>query len=154
MKNKVFMALTALLLWTQFGVPGVAKAWKVKSICYIDCGVPIGFITANPTVVQLPSSSSLGTTQLKWFWDFYPRKPLFSLACVYVQVNAQAQASVVQCEHPGNTYTTNISWIGEGYMYTFIVSAYVGDTVPVSSLFQIVAEPGRQTSVDVTGVLQ
>ncbi|PKM03741.1 MAG: hypothetical protein CVV16_07895 [Gammaproteobacteria bacterium HGW-Gammaproteobacteria-6] len=147
------MFLSALLLWAQFMAPDMAYAYKVKNLCIVNCGVPIGFINASPAVVILPSSSSMGSTQLKWTWDFEPRKPWFKLGCVYVHVNDQMNANVVQCEHPGNTYTTNISWITAGNMYTFILSPYVGDTVPVDSLIQIVAAPGKQTSVDVTGVL-
>lgn len=162
MRSKISIGLAAVLLWAQFGVPSMAFAWKPKPpLCFINCAVPVGFIEANPATVLLPSSSTAGSTELRWNWNFldvygneFRKGATFPLACIYVRMNAAAHASVVQCEWPGHTYTSNVSWIVAGNMYTFTLSPYVGDTVSIYALGPIIATPGKRTSVDVIGVLR
>jgi hypothetical protein len=46
-------------------------------------------------------------------------------ACVYVSVNDESSMHVVDCEHPGNSYTVPISWIvaPNSYLFTIAISS-------------------------------
>lgn len=153
MKVKVSLVLSAILLIALSFAPNNAFAWKPNALCYTNCGLPFGDISANPSNVQVPDYSSTGSTQLRWFYDWEPRRPMFALGCVYVQVNNSTQANVVQCEWPGHNQTTNIPWITAGNHYTFTLSAFVGNSVHESSLITLIPTVGGRFFTHVNGVL-
>ena len=149
MKINSILVSTACLLACAC-LPNEAKAWKPQApYCYINCGIPVGSISANPASVIVPTSSSVGSTVLTWSWDFIHGPATFPLACIYVRENASTVANVVQCEWPGNTHHTTIPWIEPNSMYTFTLGPYQGDTVAVHSLLTLVPAQGSQVSVDV-----
>lgn len=152
MKGKFFPLLAATILWAQFGSVGDANAYKPKApFCYQTgqpCGIPAGNISADPQTVHTPSSSATGTTRLTWKWDFESGGPSFQHACIYVRVNYETDAHKVQCEWPGNTLRTDISWIAAGFRYTFTLAPNQGSTVNALALNQLAGS----SSVVVNGV--
>lgn len=150
MSMKSILVAFLVVLGAQFAIANNAYAWKPKPPwCYVNCALPYAKITAHPRVVVVPAGTPVGTTTLRWEWDFLGEGGAsFPLACVYVRVNENMHASKVHCEWPGNSHRTTIPWIIPGNVYTFIVSADVGNTVHVD---QMAALLGRSV-VDVVGV--
>lgn len=155
MKKNILLVIASVLTWASLSVTNEAHAWKPKPpFCYYNCGIVLGEITAQPETVLIKAPSQVGSTTLRWKWDIYFGPPSFPLLCVYVQVNADAHASKVGCEWPGNFTNTTIPWIVAGNLYTFTLSPDIGNTVPAISLNQGIVghENGKKISVDVIGV--
>lgn len=110
--------------------------WAPGPGCNYNCPPPVGSISASPSVVSVPAGG-LGRVSIRWTWDEARDQPFTQYSCLWVSGNGESNAHVVQCEHPGNTYTTNLNWIAAGNSYVFRVApGFPGGpfTKPVSSL--------------------
>ncbi|OHE83063.1 MAG: hypothetical protein A2579_02925 [Lysobacterales bacterium RIFOXYD1_FULL_69_11] len=150
MKSKIAAGVFSVLaLCTALDASKDAKAWKPTApYCYMNCGIPIGDLSANATTVAVPAGSALGSVTLSWKWDWYHGGAMFPLACVYVRANAEPNFRVFQCEWPGNRHHSVAPWIAPGSMYTFVLAPYSGDVVGFNSVFPL---PGT-SPVDVVGI--
>jgi len=97
-----------------------AGMWRPKANpCSYNCPPPVGSISA-PAHVAVPASGR-GSASIRWSWDQSRRQPVAEYSCLWVSGAGESVARIVQCEHPGHTYTLNIPWIGIG-MQTFRVA--------------------------------
>jgi hypothetical protein len=103
-------------------------AWNPGSpLCTYNCGPVSASISASPSTLSLPANTA-GNTNLTWTWDESQDTPPYEYFCVYVSVSGESDAHVLDCEHPGNTYTTSASWIVGGNYYDFRVSPGIPPT--------------------------
>jgi hypothetical protein len=139
--------LTNALAAMQSGGP-VAN-WTPGPGCLYNCPVPTGSVSASPSTVYAPAGG-MGNVTMRWTWDEDHGKPIAEYSCLWVSGNGEPDAHVVQCEHPGNTYTTKLNWIAAGSNYTFRVAPGNPNgpyTKPIAAL-QVIA------STTVVGVAQ
>jgi hypothetical protein len=101
---------------------GPVANWVPGNPCSFNCPLPVGSISASPSVVSAPAGG-MGNVSIRWTWDESKAQPVTQYACLWVSGNGETDAHVVQCEHPGNTYTTNLNWIAAGSSYVFYVAA-------------------------------
>lgn len=118
-------------------------------ICIYNCAPPTGRISASPSVVGAPAGG-MGHVSIQWYWTEDPNKPLTEYSCLWVAGDGELNAHIVQCEHPGHTYTTDLNWIAAGHRYVFSVAPgnpYGPYTKSASSLLTL-------ASTTVVGVVQ
>lgn len=117
------MNVTRLILITLMFVsaPAIgAGMWRPKaSPCLYNCPPPVGSMS-SPAQVVVPASGR-GTAAIRWSWNQSRSKPVTEYSCLWISRAEESVARVVQCEHPGHTYTQNFSWIGVG-VQTFRVA--------------------------------
>lgn len=103
--------------------------------------------------MYLPPNTA-GNSQIIWKWN-KRNHTASGFACLYVVMNAGGTATVAQCERDDRWLYTNIPWIVAPNDYFFIISRYVGDNVPTSSLQQLSFKgpPYPRSDVLVTGIL-
>lgn len=102
-------------------VKGPVANWSPGPACLYNCPLPVGSISASPSIVYAPAGG-MGSVSIRWTWDESRAQPVAQYSCLWVSGNGEANAHVVQCEHPGNTYTTNLNWIAAGSSYVFRVA--------------------------------
>lgn len=111
--------LTAALAAVQ--PVGPVANWVPGAPCSFNCPPPVGSISASPSVVSAPAGG-MGNVSIRWTWDESHSQPITQYSCLWVSGNGESDAHIVQCEHPGNTYTTNLTWIAAGSNYVFRVA--------------------------------
>lgn len=111
--------LTAALA-ARTAVNAADPKWKPGAPCAFNCPPPVGSITASPEVVAVPTGG-MGPVSLRWTWDESRDRPVTEYSCLWASGGDEPDGHIVQCEHPGNTYTTRLDWIGLG-SYTFRVA--------------------------------
>jgi hypothetical protein len=128
---------------------GPVTNWVPGNPCSFNCPPPVGSISASPNVVSAPAGG-MGNVSIRWTWDENRSQPVTQYSCLWVSGNGETDGHVVQCEHPGNTYTTNLNWIAAGSSYVFFVAPGNPNgpfTRPVSQLIVL-------ASTTVVGVAQ
>ncbi|MFK2905293.1 hypothetical protein ISP17_15120 [Dyella ginsengisoli] len=100
---------------------GPVANWSPGPGCVYNCPLPVGSISASPSIVYAPAGG-MGSVSIRWTWDESRSQPVAQYSCLWVSGNGEPNAHVVQCEHPGNTYTTNLNWIAAGSSYVFRVA--------------------------------
>ncbi|WP_323120333.1 hypothetical protein [Burkholderia alba] len=116
----------------------VTPYWNPGSgpFCLYNCPPPVGSVSASPQQVSVPKNGT-GSTTLHWTWNESRGQPIAEYACLWVSAAGEQNAHMVDCEHPGNNYTVNVSWIAP-VTYTFWVA--LGNpkggpaTVPITNL--------------------
>lgn len=119
---------------------GVTPNWNPGGgpFCLFNCPPPVGSVSASPQQVSVPKNGT-GSTSLHWTWDESRAAPIGEYACLWVSAAGEQNAHMVDCEHPGNNYTVNVSWIAP-VTYTFWVA--LGNpkggpaTVPIANLIK------------------
>jgi hypothetical protein len=128
---------------------GPVANWVPGNPCSFNCPLPVGSISASPSVVSAPAGG-MGNVSIRWTWDESKSQPVTQYACLWVSGNGETDAHVVQCEHPGNTYTTNLNWIAAGSSYVF----YVAPGNPNGPFTRPVSQIPVLASTTVVGVAQ
>jgi hypothetical protein len=100
---------------------GPVANWVPGTPCSFNCPPPVGSISASPSVVSAPAGG-MGSVSIRWTWDESHSQPVTQYSCLWVSGNGEPDGHIVQCEHPGNTYTTNLNWIAAGSSYVFFVA--------------------------------
>lgn len=128
---------------------GPVANWVPGAPCSFNCPAPVGSISASPSIVSAPAGG-MGNVSIRWTWDESRSQPITQYSCLWVSGNGESDAHIVQCEHPGNTYTTNLNWIAAGSSYVFRVAPGNPNgpfTMPVINLITL-------ASTTVVGVVQ
>jgi hypothetical protein len=126
-------ALTAL---SESG--GLLATTRRGTRCYYNCPPPVGSVTALPQVAHV-MTGDLATVTLHWRWDQSASQAVAQHSCLWVSGGEESEAHLVQCERPGHTHATTVSWIGAGdYVFRVAPGNPKGPyTKPVASLFQL-----------------
>jgi hypothetical protein len=128
---------------------GPVANWSPGAPCSFNCPPPVGSISASPSVVSAPPGG-MGNVSIRWTWDESHSQPVAQYSCLWVSGNGETDAHVVQCEHPGNTYTTNLNWIAAGSSYVF----YVAPGNPNGPFTRPVSQIPVLASTTVVGIAQ
>jgi|SRR5579883_1267165 len=153
MKRKLVSSIAAILLLAQAGLGKNGYAFNPQPPwCTYNCVLPTSEIYAHPSKVFVPPGST-AHTKITWKWSESENSPVMPYACVYVVVDNSSTASLMQCEHPGNCYYTDVPWIQAPHVYDFIVSANVGNAAPVSTLKPLASMKGANNRVRIAGVV-
>lgn len=106
--------------------------------CYYNCPPPVGSVTASPQVINVPAGGIASVT-LHWRLDQSYSRQVTRHGCLWMSGDVETEAHMVQCERPGHTYATTVTWIGAG-TYTFRVAP--GNpkgpfTRPIAGIYQL-----------------
>lgn len=98
--------------------------------------------------VDIPYSSSLGSTNINWKW--YQSYHNYNFGCLYLVIDGNfgnGNGSLITCEHDGNWYNTNIPWLQYGHSYFFYIQLQNGpNQQDRNTAYSYVAFPGPARS--------